>query len=294
MKIALCSDLHLEFGPISLQNTENAEVLILSGDIIVAVDLNELGDANGIMVNGRNKSEMYHKFFQECSERFPNVIYIMGNHEYYHGDFATGLDIIRERLSYLENVFVMERQTMVIEDVTFIAGTLWTDMNKEDPNTLYGIKGYMNDYRIIKDSRTNTETEIWMFNENNEPYTGKQKLPSKWSPEASVVEHKLMLDTIKATVESNTSNKYVVIGHHAPSKQSTKPKYQKDVMVNGAYSSDLSEFILDHPQIKVWTHGHTHDVFDYMIGSTRILCNPRGYDAYEDRADQFELCFFEV
>jgi hypothetical protein len=152
----------------------------------------------------------------------------------------------------------------------------------------------MNDYRIIKDSRTNTETEIWMFNENNEPYTGKQKLPSKWSPEASVVEHKLMLDTIKATVESNTSNKYVVIGHHAPSKQSTKPKYQKDVMVNGAYSSDLSEFILDHPQIKVWTHGHTHDVFDYMIGSTRILCNPRGYDAYEDRADQFELCFFEV
>ena len=294
MKIALCSDLHLEFGPISLQNTENAEVLILSGDILVAVDLNELGDANGIMVNGRNKSEMYHKFFQECSERFPNVIYIMGNHEYYHGDFATALDIIRERLSYLENVFIMERQTMVIEDVTFIAGTLWTDMNKEDPQTLYGIKGYMNDYRIIKDSRTNTETEIWMFNENNEPYTGKQKLPSKWSPEASVVEHKLMLDTIKATVESNTSNKYVVIGHHAPSKQSTKPKYQKDVMVNGAYSSDLSEFILDHPQIKVWTHGHTHDVFDYMIGGTRIICNPRGYDAYEDRADKFELCFFEV
>ena len=294
MKIALCSDLHLEFGPISLQNTENAEVLILSGDIIVADDLRELGDATGLMVNGRNRSEMYHKFFQECSERFPNVIYIMGNHEYYHGDFATGLDIIRERLSYLENVFIMERQTMVIEDVTFIAGTLWTDMNKEDPNTLYGIKGYMNDYRIIKDSRTNTETEIWMFNENNEPYTGKQKLPSKWSPEASVVEHKLMLDTIKATVESNASNKYVVIGHHAPSKLSTKPKYQKDVMVNGAYSSDLSEFILDHPQIKVWTHGHTHDVFDYMIGSTRILCNPRGYDAYEDRADQFELCFFEV
>lgn len=294
MKIALCSDLHLEFGPISLQNTENAEVLILSGDIIVADDLRELGDATGLMMSGRNKSEMYHKFFQECSERFPNVIYIMGNHEYYHGDFATGLDIIRERLSYLENVFVMERQTMVIEDVTFIAGTLWTDMNKEDPNTLFGIKGYMNDYRIIKDSRTNTETEIWMFNENNEPYTGKQKLPSKWSPEASVVEHKLMLDTIKATVESNASNKYVVIGHHAPSKQSTKPKYQKDVMVNGAYSSDLSEFILDHPQIKVWTHGHTHDVFDYMIGSTRILCNPRGYDAYEDRADQFELCFFEV
>jgi predicted phosphodiesterase len=294
MKIALCSDLHLEFGPISLQNTENAEVLILSGDILVAADLNELGDATGLIVNGKNKSEQYHKFFQECSERFPNVIYIMGNHEYYHGDFATGLDIIRERLSYLENVFIMERQTMVIEDVTFIAGTLWTDMNKEDPNTLYGIKGYMNDYRIIKDSRTNVDTTIIHFDDTGEPMEMPVTKPSKWSPEASVVEHKLMLDTIKATVESNPTCKYVVIGHHAPSKLSTKPKYQKDVMVNGAYSSELSEFILDHPQIKVWTHGHTHDVFDYMIGGTRILCNPRGYDAYEDRADQFELCFFEV
>jgi hypothetical protein len=167
-------------------------------------------------------------------------------------------------------------------------------MNKEDPQTLYGIKGYMNDYRIIKDSRTNVDTTIIHFDDDGEPMEMPVTKPSKWSPEASVVEHKLMLDTIKATVESNVTNKYVVIGHHAPSKLSTKPKYQKDVMVNGAYSSDLSEFILDHPQIKVWTHGHTHDVFDYMIGGTRIICNPRGYDAYEDRADKFELCFFEV
>jgi predicted phosphodiesterase len=36
MKIALASDIHLEFGPISLENEENAEVLILSGDICVA------------------------------------------------------------------------------------------------------------------------------------------------------------------------------------------------------------------------------------------------------------------
>ena len=237
MKIALCSDLHLEFGPISLDNTEGAEVLILSGDILVAADL-RARDEYAIM-DSHNKSEMYHTFFQECSARFPNVIYIMGNHEYYHGDFATGLDIIRERLAYLENVFVMERQTMVIEDVTFIAGTLWTDMNKEDPQTMYGIKGYMNDYRIINDSRTSVDTTIIHFDDDGEPMEMPVTKPSKWSPEATVVEHKLMLDTIKATVESNPTCKYVVIGHHAPSKLSTKPKYQKDVMVNGAYSSDL-------------------------------------------------------
>ena len=32
MKIAICSDVHLEFGQLTLKNTENAEVLILSGD----------------------------------------------------------------------------------------------------------------------------------------------------------------------------------------------------------------------------------------------------------------------
>jgi hypothetical protein len=31
-----------------------------------------------------------------------------------------------------------------------------------------------------------------------------------------------------------------------------------------------------------------------MIGSTRIVCNPRGYIRYEDRADRFELKFLEI
>jgi hypothetical protein len=65
--------------------------------------------------------------------------------------------------------------------------------------------------------------------------------------------------------------------------------------MNGAYSSDLNDFILDHPQIKLWTHGHTHEPFDYMIGSTRIVCNPRGYSGYEARADEFDATVgFEI
>ena len=55
-----------------------------------------------------------------------------------------------------------------------------------------------------------------------------------------------------------------------------------------------SEFMLDNPQIKLWTHGHTHEDFDYMIGSTRIVCNPRGYIHLEERADRFELKVIEV
>ena len=65
-------------------------------------------------------------------------------------------------------------------------------------------------------------------------------------------------------------------------------------MMKGGYSSDLSEIILDHPEIKLWTHGHTHDPFDYMIGTTRIVCNPRGYAGWDEMADKFQLKYLDI
>ena len=80
----------------------------------------------------------------------------------------------------------------------------------------------------------------------------------------------------------------------APSRMSTHEKYAGQDLMNGGYSSSLDEFILNHPQIKLWTHGHTHEDFDYMIGSTRIVCNPRGYVDYEERADNWKPKLVEV
>jgi len=283
MKFALCSDLHLEFGPIELKNTEGADVLVLSGDILVAKDLRS-PDPYEIM--DTKKSAMYQAFMRNCCTEFKDVIYIMGNHEHYHGDIAYTYNVLKKNLGHNENLHILEKEHVTIGDVTFIGGTLWTDMNKEDPNTLYGIKGYMNDYRIITDDRFPVH-----FRDEDGNFHTRQ---GRFSPEQSVVEHKEMLQYISAATAVDPTAKFVVVGHHAPSKLSTKPRYQDDVMVNGAYSSDLSEFILDRPQIKVWTHGHTHDRFDYMIGSTRVVANPRGYDGHEDIADTFQLQYIEV
>ena len=293
MKFALCSDLHLEFETIELNNTEGADVLVLSGDICVAKDL---------AFKETIRSEKWMEFFTHCSEQFKDVIYIMGNHEHYHGDFAKSYDQLKESLADLPNIHVLEKEFITFGDVTFICGTLWTDMNKEDPNTLYGIKGYMNDYRIIEDSGEVVHFKVPVYGTKEDGSTDYNNIVSqefhtrsgKFSPEKSVREHKAMLKVIDEVTKGMVTEKFVVVGHHAPSKMSTKPKYRDDVMVNGAYSSDLSEFILDRPMIKVWTHGHTHDTFDYMVGSTRIVCNPRGYANYEDRADNFKLQFVEV
>ena len=137
--------------------------------------------------------------------------------------------------------------------------------------SLWHVKRMMNDFRIVSNGEN-------------------QKL----TPQFVYDEHLKSIDYIKHVIENNQDRKYIIVGHHAPSKLSVKPRYHGDHLTNGAYSSDLSEFILDHPQIKLWTHGHTHDVFDYMIGETRVLCNPRGYIFYEERADEFELLFTDI
>ena len=284
MKIAICSDLHLEFGTISLENTENADVLILSGDICVAKDL--MKKDNNDILDRFGRSEKWHQFFQECSDRFPHVLYVMGNHEHYHGDYANTITILRDRLSYLDNLHILDKETFVVDDITFIGGTLWTDMNKEDPITLLHMKGMMNDFRCVQNSN-----RVTIFKDDDGKF---HKRESRFSPEDAVVDHKAMLEYIRLMIEGKFDQKFVVIGHHAPSKLSTKPRYEKEVIMNGGYSTALDEFIMDHPQIKLWTHGHTHEDFDYMVGSTRIVCNPRGYDAYEERADRFKLKFVEV
>jgi len=284
MKIALASDVHLEFGEISFENTENADVLILSGDICVAADLMLKDDIGFFDKNVR--SEKYHKFFQECGERFPHVIYVMGNHEHYNGDYGNTITTLRDRLSYILNLHILDKEVFVVDDVTFIGGTLWTDMNKEDPITLMQMSGMMNDFRCVQNSNRVTISK----DEDGKFYERK----SRFTPEDAVEDHKQMMDYIRIMIEGKFDQKFVVVGHHAPSKQSTHPRYKEEVIMNGGYSSALDDFIIDHPQIKLWTHGHTHEDFDYMIGSTRIVCNPRGYIRYEDRADRFELKFLEI
>jgi hypothetical protein len=72
------------------------------------------------------------------------------------------------------------------------------------------------------------------------------------------------------------------------------PKYAHDKIMNGAFASALDDFIAYRPQIKLWTHGHTHEPFDYMIGTTRVVCNPRGYSGHEPKADNFKLQYIDL
>jgi predicted phosphodiesterase len=282
MRVAVCSDLHLEFQDINLQNTEGADVLILSGDILVAEDLHQHPEMTYGMYSQVNLQDLgrrqasaqrFRDFLKRCSFQFPHVVYVAGNHEFYHGKWKATLQYLRDECAKFNNVYFLENDVKVIDDTTFIGATLWTDMNKGDPLTLHAINDMMNDFRIIRN--------------DEHGYT-------KLRPAHAMYRHQQTISYLKAVLPDMKDRKVVFVGHHAPSKQSTHPKYVKDYLMNGGYSSDLSEFILDHPEIKLWTHGHTHDPFDYMIGETRIFCNPRGYGGHDPQADLFELKYLDI
>jgi len=266
MRIKVVSDLHLEFSDIDIRNDKDYDLLILSGDIMVAEDLhdhpriNTLPEVEKILGKRQQAAKRYRDFLYRCSVQFPHIIYVAGNHEFYHGKWHQTLDYLYEECSFFPNIYFLENETKELDGITFIGCSLWTDMNKGDPITLHSIESFMNDYSIIR--------------EDSQSFR-------KLKPKDTVIRHRKSLEFIKKTVESDPNKKYVVIGHHAPSKTSTHPFYKDDYIENGAYSSELSNFILDHPQIKMWTHGHTHHPFNYMIGETRIVCNPRGYEGYE-------------
>jgi len=285
MRIAICSDVHLEFGPITLHNDNEADVLVLSGDICTAKDL-EVTDS----ILSSAKTDRFLEFFGTCSKNFPHVVYVMGNHEHYHGDYATSIHTLKAALKSYENIHVLDKEIWDHGDYRFMGGTLWTDMNGEDETTMNHVQNRMNDFQICANS--NRVVNYRSFEEGKAKF---HERPATLSPQDALEDHKAMMRFLEDSYKDTPPWMNIVIcGHHAPSKLSEHPKYKHDKLMNGAYNSKLDQFILDRPGIKLWTHGHTHEDFDYMIGSTRVVCNPRGYINYEDRADRFMLKTVEV
>jgi predicted phosphodiesterase len=185
------------------------------------------------------------------------VIYVAGNHEFYGHHFDGLIPDLRVAAAGT-NVHFLENDVVVIGNVRFIGATLWTDFG------LYGnplsamevAKDLMHDFKIIKAMAPEGQGRLQPLQ------------TAKRFHESSAA--------IKRLVEVPFDGKTVVVTHHLPTESSVAKKYKGD-RCNPAFASNLDEFILLHPAIGYWMHGHTHESVDVMVGATRILCNPGGY-----------------
>lgn len=238
MKLWLFSDLHLEVADL------RQPLAIPDADVcVVAGDLCR-APANGV-----------HWLAKHVAHAMP-CVYVAGNHEFYKESIQEGLEDGRNTAAGFPDVHFLENDSVIIDGVRFIGATLWTDYRIEGHPDLAMVyaRERMNDYRLI----------------------AKQRNPwQRFVPETSFRMHqesRLFLDSALKADPITT----VVVTHHLPHAGSIPPRFKGDLL-NAAFASDLSKVIEDG-RPALWVHGHTHDSCDYQVGSTRILCNPRGYD----------------
>jgi len=180
------------------------------------------------------------------ADRLPTA-YVAGNHCFYGRDYHERLAELRsfKQLHFLEN------ETVEIDGVRIAGCTLWTDYGY-DPIAADAARRGMNDHRLIK----------WHKN----PY--ERFLPS----------HATKLHQGSLRFLSSVKGADVIVTHHAPSVNSVHEKYATGpcAILNRAYYSDMDDVVRESGA-RYWIHGHVHSRFRYMIGDTKVICNPKGY-----------------
>ena len=139
-----------------------------------------------------------------------------------------------------------------------IAGaTLWTDIR---PDRWFDFREYMMDYRNIKGM-------------NYDRYMNAHKT------------HHDFLFQADADI-------WVI--HHLPSFASVHEEYRNSDG-NDFFATELSLKILDMKKPpKLIVHGHTHRRMDYMLGDTRVICNPRGYPGENEWYKNYQPVYVEI
>lgn len=264
MKVKLVSDLHLEFSDLEIPN-DGCDILILAGDILIADYLYrypnpELVTRKNDLYGPKYRAYYFRKFLERVSLTFKHVIFIAGNHEFYNGKFFKSIQVLKDYCKEFKNIHYLENETLDIEHVTFVGCTLWTSMGNANPLVIYQSTKSMNDYAVIRNDEA-----------------GHRRV----RPMDTIMRHRKSLKFIEdavANFDSTLGRKLCVITHHAPSFKSSPPEYINS-LTTGAYCTELGNYIAYNPQIAYWFHGHTHHAQDYVIGDTRIVCNPRGYQS---------------
>lgn len=247
--IRVCSDLHLEgfYG-------RNPEMLLI--DFVPSDER----DKESILVLAGDISSVPDQLvaFLQCAlQKFPQVLFIPGNHEYYRHDCGAWNQEMAERLhKYCPGLhFALGTvKNVQLDDTRFIFGTLWGDGGPGLADQAQ-VGYFLNDFRLIR-------------------FEGR-----RFTVQDMMNIHQTQKAEIRRSLEIPFDGKTVVVTHHLPSRRLVSARFWPGDGSDGANGGFASccDGMIAALEPDLWIHGHTHDTIDTTLWKTRIVCNPAGY-----------------
>lgn len=244
MKITLESDLHIEFGK-NKGYLESGDVHVCAGDIGLLTNLDQLK-----------------RYFDSVRAHADKIIYVLGNHEFYHSDYQKALTIA-DNFCKEEGIYLMDEalgtDNLEIDGVTFWGSTLWSDLDNDDPIVKNIVGNAMNDFRVIDGLSVQDSVDI----------NTRTREKINWDAD-------------------------VIITHHCPIILVHKD-FPFSEITYGFCNTGLVDKIMDS-SVKHWIYGHTHDSRNEDLRGTQVVSNQQGYPrtwGWDENFDQrmvIEVC----
>ncbi len=254
VRLQIVSDVHIEVKNKECNFldfvTPEAEILILAGDI-----------------GSIYKYSQLKKFLSQACEHYKYVLYVLGNHEYYHIrgiPKKTMFELHKDIFKMRDEINIeCERECLkilttndggvLIGNICIIGCTLWSEVKCD----------FVPKYIV----------RINELNGNKKTYNSL---------------HKRDVDYIQRMIAfcQRPKNNYrlVVVTHHAPSN-TLNTKHKKDKF-RSLYTTDL-DYMMGSENIHTWICGHLHTNFDLHIKGTRLVGNQKGKD--RDHVENFSM-----
>lgn len=186
-------------------------------------------------------------YFAKMKDSAEHVIWVLGNHEFYGGDYNETLDQAND-LANKNDIILMDEalgtDNKVIDGVTFWGSTLWTDLKDGDYFVVNKIGHGMNDFHVITD--------------------GDKAFTAHTSMEIN-----------KRTRDKINYDADVVITHHHPLLRK-HCRFPFSDITYGFCNDGLEQQIYDS-KVKLWMFGHTHDSTSEILNGTHVISNQQGY-----------------
>ena len=188
------------------------------------------------------------------------LLFVPGNHEYDRADYeATRREIAVE--CQAAGITLLDRSTWTTTDdagrsIRFVGTTRWSDFD------LLGRS---------ERQRCSDAAERYLRHMKSSRHGGP--LDASAVRDLGVYEREWLEEELRSPFKGTT----VAVTHFGPSGRSADPRYG---LVPGTASfcnadDDLFKYV------DIWIHGHLHSPHDYVVEgqrSTRVVCNPRGYE----------------